>query len=149
MRVDLYGITFETSAVTFYLWSPWRSSALEHKLFDAIRLLPHAVFESTPDELRANVSEGKTVKQAILTVERILKGWQEEASDGGTDRRTWRWLVEADTDPHGYDHNGDKASLFAFLRLTLERSAPGETDKGLEDIDLNGFGMRIMGGEEK
>ena len=77
MRVDLYGITFETSAVTFYLWSPWRSSALEHKLFDAIRQLPHAVFEQAPDELRANVSEGKTVKQAILTVERILKGWQE------------------------------------------------------------------------
>src|SRR5436190_1080146 len=37
MRVDFYGLTFETPCVTFYLWSPWRSSALEHKLFEAVR----------------------------------------------------------------------------------------------------------------
>lgn len=149
MRVDLYGLTFETDEAVFYLWSPWRASAVEHRLFDAIRQLPHVEFEKAPDELRAAVADAKTVKQALLAVERILKGWQEEASDAGGDRRTWRWLVEADTDAHGYDHTGERASLWAFLRLTLERNAPGESEKGFEDIDLNGFGLRIAGGEEK
>jgi hypothetical protein len=149
MRVDLYGLLFETTGVTFHLWSPWRASAVEHRLFDAIRQLPHVQFEPAPDELRANTKDAKALKQALLAVERILKGWQEEASDAGGDRRTWRWLVEADTDAHGYDHNGERTSIWAFLRLTLERNAPGETDKGFEDIDLNGFGLRISGGEEK
>jgi hypothetical protein len=149
MRVDLYGLTFETVKVTFYLWSPWRASAVEHRLFDAIRNLPHVEFETAPDELRADIAEGKTVKQALLAVERILKGWQEEASDAGGDRRMWRWLVEADTDAHGYDHTGERASIWGFLRLTLERNAPGEAEKGMEEIDMNGFGFRIWGAEEK
>jgi hypothetical protein len=149
MRVDLYGMTFETAEVTFYLWSPWRAAAIEHRLFDAIRQLPHVKAETAPDELQAGVTEGKTVKQALLAVERILKGWQEEASDAGGDRRLWRWLVEADTDAHGYDHTGERASIWAFLRLTLERNAPGETEKGMEEIDLNGFGFRIWGAVEE
>jgi hypothetical protein len=149
MRVDLYGLTFETAEVSFHLWSPWRASQIEHRLFDAIKQLPHVKVEPTPEEIQAKTSDGKTVKLAILAVERILKGWQEEASDGGADRRIWRWLIEADTDSNGYDHGGERASLWGFLRLTLERNAPGETEKGFEDIDLNGFGLRILGGEEK
>ena len=149
MRVDLYGLLFETAGVTFYLWSPWRAAVIEHRLFDAIRALPHARFESTPDELRASIVDVKTLKQAILAVERILKGWQEEASDTGTERRTWRWLIEADTDPHGYDHAGERSSLWAFLRLALERNAPGETEEKAEEIDMNGFGLRIWNAEEK
>jgi len=148
MRVELYGLTFETVGVTFYLWSPWRSSAIEHRLFDAIRLLPQVKFEPSPEELRATMLDAKTVKQALLAVERIMKGWQEEASDAGNERRVWRWLVEADTDAHGYDHNGEQASLWAFLRVSLERNAPDEREKG-EDIDMNGFGMRIWNTEEK
>jgi hypothetical protein len=148
MRVDLYGLVFETGGVTFYLWSPWRAAAIEHRLFEAIRQLPHAQFETTPEELRAAVHDAKAVKQALLAVERILKGWQEEASDAGGERRVWRWLVEADTDSHGYDHNGERSSLWAFLRLSLERNAPDETEKG-EDIDMNGFGLRIWNSEEK
>jgi hypothetical protein len=149
MRVDLYGMVFETAKVTFYLWSPWRAAAIEHKLFDAIRQLPHVEFESAADELRADVADGKTIKQALLAVERILKGWQEEASDAGADRRTWRWLVEADADAHGYDHTGERASIWAFLRLALEHNAPGESEKNLEEIDLNGFGFRIWGTPEE
>ena len=34
MRVDFYGLAFETPRVTFYLRSPWRAAALEHKLFE-------------------------------------------------------------------------------------------------------------------
>ena len=120
MRVDLYGLTFETAKVTFYLWSPWRASAIEHRLFDAIRVLPHVELEPAPDELRADITENKTLRLALVAVERILKGWQEEASDAGGDRRIWRWLVEADTDAHGYDHTGERASVWAFLRLTLD-----------------------------
>ncbi len=33
MRIDFYGLVFETPRVTFYLWSPWRAAALEHRLF--------------------------------------------------------------------------------------------------------------------
>jgi len=148
MRVDLYGLTFDTAGVTFYLWSPWRSSAIEHRLFDAIRQLPNVQFEPNPDELRVVVTDPKTVRQALHAVERILKGWQEEASDAGNERRVWRWLLEADVDAHGYDHNGERSSIWAFLRLSLERNAPDEMEKG-EDIDLNGFGLRIWGSEEK
>jgi hypothetical protein len=148
MRVDLYGLNFETPAVTFYLWSPWRSAAIEHRLFDAIRQLPQVEVETAADELRAQISDGKTLKSAFAAAERILKGWQEEASDAGGDRRVWRWLVEADTDSHGYDHNGDRAAIWGFLRLSLERGSPGEAERG-EDIDLNGFGFRIDGAEEK
>ena len=148
MRVDLYGLVFETGGVTFYLWSPWRAAAIEHRLFEAIRQLPHAKFEATPEELRVALNDAKAVKQPLLAVERVLKGWQEEASDAGGERRVWRWLVEADTDSHGYDHNGERASLWAFLRLSLERNAPDEAEKG-EDIDMNGFGLRIWNTEEK
>ena len=41
---------------------------------------------------------------------RVLKGWQEEA-DPGREKRTWRWLLEGDTDDSGYDHAGEPACL--------------------------------------
>lgn len=148
MRVDLYGLCFETAGVTFYLWSPWRASAIEHRLFDAIRQLPQAEPENSPDELRIHFKDPKPVRQAIQAVERILKGWQEEASDSGSDRRVWRWLIEADTDAAGYDHTGERTSIWGFLRLSLERNAPGEGERG-EDIDMNGFGVRVWNAEEK
>jgi hypothetical protein len=148
MRVELYGLTFETAGVTFYLWSPWRASAIEHRLFDAIRLIPQAEAETTPDELRVNFKDPKPVRLALQAVERILKGWQEEASDAGSDRRIWRWLVEADTDAAGYDHTGERSSIWGFLRLSLERNAPGEGERG-EDIDMNGFGFRVWNADEK
>ncbi len=50
MRVDLYGVVFETPRVTFYLWSPWRSAALEHRLFEAVRALPRVAREESPVE---------------------------------------------------------------------------------------------------
>ena len=141
MRVDLYGLLFETDAVSFYLWSPWRASMMEHRLFEAMRGLPHAEFVPGPDELRVTLREPKVVKQALTAVERILKGWQEEA-DQGRERRGWRWLLEGDTDDHGYDHTGEPAGLWAFLRLSLDRGNVEDGDKS-EDIDLNGFGLRI------
>ncbi len=147
MRVDLFGLTVETPGVTFYLWSPWRCSALEHRLFDAVKSVPGAEFEPAADELRVHVSESKGWKQALQHLSRVLKGWQEEAADSGTDRRSWRWLLEGDVDASGYDMNGEKASLWAYVRLALDRGGPGEQEKG-EDIDLNGFGVCFWGNQE-
>ena len=147
MRIDLYGMTFEGPGATYYLWSPWRCSALEHRLFDSIRALPNIEFEKAPDELRLHIIDAKAFKTTLQMCERVLKGWQEEAADAGTDRRSWRWMVEADCDSHGYDHAGEKASVWAFLRLSLDRGNPGEGERG-EDIDLNGFGFRVWRSDE-
>lgn len=144
MRIDLYGMTFETPGVTFYLWSPWRASHLEHRLFEAVSKLPGATVEATPDEIRANLAEPKAWRGAVAAVERIMKGWQEEASDSGGERRSWRWLLEADTDAAGYSENGEQANMWGFLRVALDAARPGEDDKG-ELVDLNGFGLCIWG----
>jgi hypothetical protein len=143
MRFDFYGIAFEAPKVTFYLWSPWRSTALEHRLFDAIRTLPKVTPEEAADELRLHISDPKTWRSALQSVARVLKGWQEEA-ETGSEKRSWRWLVEGDTDADGYDHTGAPACVWAFLRLGLDRGGIGEPEKG-EDVDLEGFGLQIHG----
>jgi hypothetical protein len=143
MRFDFYGLAFETPRVTFFLWSPWRATALEHRLFEALRNLGRGQVEEGPDEVRLHFSEPKACRGALQAVARVLKGWQEEA-DPASERRSWRWLLEADTDDAGYDHTGEATSLWGFLRVSLERGGPGEPDKG-EDIDLDGFGLQIPG----
>lgn len=143
MRFEFYGLTFDTPRVTFYLWSPWRAAAIEHRLFEAIRTLPSAEVEEGNDELRIALTDSKSTRAAVQAAERVLKGWQEEA-DPGSERRSWRWLLEADTDAHGYDHTGEQAALWGFLRLSLDRGGPGEPEKG-EDIELEGFGLQIEG----
>ena len=145
MRFEFYGLAFETPRVTFYLWSPWRAAAIEHRLFDALRGLPRVEVEQGPDELRLHLADQRTCRAALQAVARVLKGWQEEA-DPGSERRSWRWLLEADTDADGYDHAGEPTSVWGFLRLGLERGGPGEPDKG-EDIDLEGFGVRVWANE--
>ena len=143
MRVDFYGLVLETPRVTFYLWSPWRAAVLEHRLFESIRTLPRVLFEEGLDELRLHLNDPKTCRMAIQAVARVLKGWQEEA-DPGSERRSWRWLLEGDTDADGYDHTGEPVSLWGFLRVSLERGGPGEPNKG-EDVDLEGFGCQVWG----
>jgi hypothetical protein len=143
MRVEFYGIQFETPGVTFYLWSPWRASALEHRLFGVVRKLPRVRAEDFADEQRVHLDDPRTWRAALQAMARVLKGWQEEADPGG-ERRTWRWLVEGDSDPDGYDYQGEPVSVWGFLRLGLDRGGPGEPDKG-EDIELEGFGFRIWG----
>jgi hypothetical protein len=147
MRIDLYGMTFDGPGISYYLWSPWRCSALEHRLFESIKALPAVTFETAPDELRLHITEAKVYKASIQMCERVLKGWQEEASDAGTDRRSWRWMVEADCDAHGYDHAGEKACAWGFLRLSVDRASAPEGERG-EDIDLNGFGFRVWRADE-
>ena len=146
MRFDFYGLAFEAPRVTFYLWSPWRAAALEHRLFDALRALPRVEVEDGADERRLNISDPKTWRSALQAVARVLKGWQEEAPPG-SERRTWRWLLEADTDADGYDHTGAPAALWGFLRVGLDRGGVGESEKG-EDLDLEGFGLQIHGDRE-
>ncbi len=148
MRVDLFGLVMEAPSVTFYLWSPWRCSAIEHKLFDALKTVANVSIEAAPDEVRMHITENKSWRSALQNLSRVLKGWQEEATDGGKDeRRSWRWLLEADTDASGYDMQGEKTSIWAYLRLSIDRGGPGEAEKG-EDIDLNGFGVQVLGSKE-
>lgn len=148
MRVDLFGLTMDTPGVTFYLWSPWRCSAIEHKMFESLRAVPNATLEADADEIRIHITEQKSWKAAIQNLSRVLKGWQEEGSDVGKDeRRSWRWLLEADVDGAGYDMAGERASFWCYLRLSLDRGGPGEAEKG-EDIDLNGFGVQVWGQRE-
>ena len=145
MRVDLFGLTMDAPGVTFYMWSPWRCSSLEHKMFDALKALPNVTLETAPDEVRLHITEHKAWRVAVQNLSRVLKGWQEEATDGAKDeRRSWRWLLEADVDATGYDMTGEKASIWAYVRLSVDRGGPGEAEKG-EDIDLNGFGVQVLG----
>src|SRR5262249_34491501 len=134
MRFEFYGLAFETPRVIIHLWSPWRATHLEHRLFEALTHLPRVEVEEGNDEVQMFLTDPRTCRTALQTVSRVLKGWQEEA-DAGSERRTWRWMLEGDTDDAGYDHNGEPASLWGFLRLGLERGGPGEPDK-YEDIDL-------------
>ncbi len=148
MLVDLYGLTMSAAGVSFHLWSPWRCSALEHRLFDAVKAVPAAEFDPQPDELCVSVTTEKAWQAASKAMERVLKGWQEEASDAGTDRRSWRWMLESDVDASGYDLNGETACFWVYLRLALDRGGPNDGEKG-EDIDLNGFGISVWKDEAK
>jgi hypothetical protein len=141
MQVDLYGILIETPTVTLYLWSPWRAAALEHKIFDAVAGLSGVTIERDADEVRLQITDAKTWKQALNGMCRVLKGWQEEAEQG-RERRAFRWLLEGDVDDHGYDHAGEPAGLWAFLQLGLERGN-FEDPENAEVVDLSAIGVRI------
>src|SRR4051794_27585509 len=107
MRVELFGLAMDAPGVTVSLWSPWRCTALEHKLFDSLKGVTDAEVEIEPDEIRIQLSTEKQWKQATDKLVRVLKGWQEEAADAGAEKRSWRWLVEADVDASGFDHKGE------------------------------------------
>lgn len=143
MHIEFYGLTLDTPAVTVHLWTPWRATHIEHRLYEAVKKLPNLAEEKTPDELRLTIQDPKTFRAALQTLARVLKGWQEDA-DPASERRHWRWLLEGDTDPDGYDHNGEPCSLWAFVQIGLERGGLGDEDKR-EDVDLNDFGIRIWG----
>ena len=87
------------------------------------------------------MTDPKTARLALQAAERVLKGWQEDA-EPGSERRSWRWMLEGDTDANGYDHNAEQVGLWGFLRLSLDRGGVGETEKG-EDVDLDGFGFLV------
>lgn len=149
MQVELFGLTMDAPGVTFYLWSPWRCSAIEHRLFDALKAIPGTRHEQEPEEHRLHIGDPKGWRLALQHMSRVLKGWQEEASDSGKEeRRSWRWLIEADVDANGYDMHGDKASFWGYLRLSLDRGGPADPEKG-EDIDLNGLGLCVWGSEKE
>src|SRR6516162_1381276 len=142
MQIDFYGFRFEASRITCTLWSPWRASALEHRLFNELKLLPGVHLETSADELCVQIADAKIWRQALANMSRLLKGWQEEAASAGKERRLYRWLFEADTDEHGYDHADEVACLWAYLRVGLDRGDLDEEETS-EWIDLTGFGLRF------
>ena len=74
MRFDFYGLAFEAPSVVFHLWSPWRATALEHRLFDALRNLPRGELEEGADEHRLGVTDPKTFRTALQAVSMISSG---------------------------------------------------------------------------
>src|SRR5262249_59926703 len=76
MRVYFYGLAFETPRVTVHLWSPWRASALEHRLFEAVSTLPRIHREEGPDEWRVHVTDPKTWRVALQALPPLLQGRQ-------------------------------------------------------------------------
>ena len=134
MRVDFYGILFETPSVTIYLWSPWRAAAAGTSRLRSGRRSLRRDHGKDADEIRLHIGDSKTWKQALNGMCRVLKGWQEEAEQG-RERRAWRWLLEGDVDDHGYDHAGEPAGLWAFLQLGLERGNFDDPEK-METVDL-------------
>jgi hypothetical protein len=145
MQIDFYGLKFEASRLTCYLWSPWRAAALEHRLFTEVKQVPGIHLEQQPDELRVQIADVKTWQQAQHNMSRLLKGWQEETSGAGRERRVYRWLFEGDTDEHGYDHANELACLWIYLRVGLDRGdfADDGGDEPSEWIDLQNFGLRF------
>jgi len=148
MRVELFGLCFETPGVTAHLWSSWRASTLETRMFDLLKALSPTVYEKSDDEHRLHIDDAKVWKTAMNTISRVMKGWQEEASDNGGERRSWCWMVEGDVGASGYDHTGEPANLWAFLRLTLDLNRPGEAEKA-EIVDLDNLGFCIWGLDRK
>ena len=61
----------------------------------------------------------------MQAVSRVMKGWQEDA-EMGTDRRSWRWLLEGDTNADGYDAHGEPFCAWGFLRLASIAAAPAK-----------------------
>lgn len=148
MKVDLFGLTMDAPGVTVYLWTPWRCSLLEHKLFESLKGVPNTKFEIEPDEARLHATDTKAWRAILERLTRVLKGWQEEASDAGTEKRSWRWLVEADVDANGFDYKGEKTAFWLFCRLTIDRTDPGNGhEEKFEDIDMEGFGICVWGQE--
>jgi hypothetical protein len=142
MQIDFYGLTFQASRITCYLWTPWRASALEHRLFNEVKQIPGVHLEPQPDEIQAQIADVKQWVQALTSMSRLLKGWQEEATPLGKERRQYRWLFEGDTDEHGYDHANDRACLWIYLRAGLDRGDVDQEEPS-EWIDLNCFGLRL------
>lgn len=142
MHIDFYGFRFEAARITCTLWTPWRATALEHRLFNEVKQLPGVHLESAPDELRVQIADEKIWKQALANMSRLLKGWQEETAGTGKENRVYRWLFEGDTDEHGYDHANDVACLWVYLRVGLDRGDLEAEEQG-EWIDLSGFGLRF------
>ena len=142
MQIEFFGLKFEASRITCTLGVPWRATALEHRLFNEVKQLPDVHLESTPDELRVQIADVKVWKQAMLNMSRLLKGWQEEATSAGKERRLYRWLLEGDTDEHGYDHANEVACLYIYLRVGLDRGDL-EQEEPSEWIDLSAFGLQF------
>jgi hypothetical protein len=143
MRIELHGLILETPLVTVHLWSPWRATALEHRLFEVVRDEVKGKVEQLADESRLRIVNAREWQAALQSVARVLKGWQEEA-DPHSERRSWWWLLEGDTDTNGYDHNGEPTAVWCLVRLGLDRGGVGEQEKA-EDFDLEGFGVKIWG----
>lgn len=144
MHISFYGLRLQVERISVALWSPWRSSKLEHRLFDSVRKLPNVRPEPARDEEVLVISDELTWEAALQGMIRILKGWQEDAAPG-SEKRHWRWFVEGDSDAYGYDHGNEPFTLWVYLRLLVEQGMPSE-DYKVEEIELGGLNIRFWPG---
>lgn len=73
MLINLTGLIFETPCLVVHLYSPWRASALENKLFENIKQLPGVVLEQAQDELIISIRDINTWKLALAACVRSRK----------------------------------------------------------------------------
>jgi len=143
MRTQIFGLTFETPKVHLHLRDPWRSTALEHRIFDNLRKAAKLRVDEDADGQHVLIDDVKNWKPALQAVIRTLKAWQEEASPVNAEERLWCFVVEGNVTSSGYDIHGQPASIQVFVRLGLVRGGgPADPDKG-EEIDLDGFSIQI------
>ncbi len=142
MQISLYSIKFIAQDITIYLWSPWRATALEHRLFDVCRNLPACKVEEEPDEWRIQLKDQASWQKIVQIIARVLDGWKEEANEIGREHRSWYWVIEAETDRNGYDSEGEPSSVWAYIQLGIEEGNPGE-EKSSETLTLDGLSFRF------
>jgi len=146
MKVNISGVCIETRKIVVYLKSPWRANALEHKLFEAARQIPEVQVEESQAEYKIVLKNIEKFQTLLESCTRILKGWQEDA-DLGTERRFWCWLFEGDADASGYDHNGNPASIWIFVRAIIEHAEHSMDAPKVEHVDLESFNFELTNNE--
>lgn len=142
MRIQIFGLTFETPRVQFLLHDPWRATSLEHRIFENVRKAIKVTPDEDPEGLRITLDDQKLWKPAIQGVIRTLKAWQEEASPVIGEQRMWCFVVEGNVTSTGYDIHGNQACIHVYVRLGVVRGGPADGEKG-EEIDLDGFNIQI------
>ncbi|MGF1578218.1 MAG: hypothetical protein ACFCD0_02520 [Gemmataceae bacterium] len=141
MRVELLGLAIETPKVSVSLWSSWKASQLETKVFNSIGQVPDLEKLERDDEMRLSFRTEQQWQAVMDRVVRVMKGWQEEAA-GRNEKRLWGWMIDGDRDAYGYDPMGEAACLWGWFRLFLERGDPGEFDKS-EQVELQSLSFRF------
>lgn len=142
MEITFYQFCITTQKIAIHLYSCWRASQLEHKLFDSARTIVGKEPDRKDDSLVLTITAESTWNQLFQNWVRILKGWEEDAVPGD-ERRRWRWVIEGDTDHYGYNHNGDNFALWVFLRTSIEHGEANAAES-IDEFDLDALGIQLV-----
>src|SRR2546423_994014 len=157
MRFEFYGLAFETPHVICHLWSPWRATTLEHRLFEALRLLPRAELEEGADERRLTLADPRTCRLALQAAARVPKGWAEAADTrsvsrtGGVRRRAWVARIPCGSRPIRRTHTRRRrCDLMAdATKAATNDEVPGYDALDRLDTDTSDGAPRQAGGASR